>query len=257
MSRLWEIDAARTAAVAMMVVFHTVYDVSTLAPSLDVDPFGGGWRALQVATGSSFLFLVGVSAAVSNARARRRGRQGADLWRHHARRALQVLAAAMLVSMATFVALGSDDYVRFGVLHCIAAVMVILPLLVPLGPWPTALLALPVIVAGKLLEETAVHTSVFVVLGWRPVWGAGIDYYPLLPWLGVGMLGLAAGLLLYPGGERGPFARRTAGRVAPGARTARLTWPGRHALPVYLVHQLVLLAVVALVLTVLGVDVDL
>lgn len=256
MSRLWEIDAARTLAVAMMVVFHTVYDVSMLAPSLGVDPFGGGWRALQVATGSGFLFVVGVSSAVANARSRSRGLRGVRLWRRHLRRAVQVLGAALLVSLGTLAALGTDEYVRFGVLHCIALVMVILPVLVPLGPWPVAALAVPVILAGKALEGTAVHTSAFLILGWRPVWGAGVDYYPLLPWLGVAMLGLAAGQLLYPSGERGDAVGRTAGRVTPSPRLARLTWPGRHALPIYLVHQPVLIALVAGALLALGVDVD-
>ena len=45
---------------------------------------------------------------------------------------LQVAAAALLVSAATWVALG-DEWVRFGVLHCIAVAMLVGPLLVPPG----------------------------------------------------------------------------------------------------------------------------
>lgn len=256
MTRFWEIDAARTVAVLMMVAYHAAYDVWFLAPSADVDPFGGGWRALQVATGSSFLFLVGVSLAVANARSRRRGLAGASLWRHHARRAVEVLAAAALVSAVTRVALGPEDYIRFGVLHCIGTAMLILPLMVPLGPVVTAALALPVIVAGKALEASSVDAPLALVLGLRPPDGAGVDYYPLLPWLGPAMLGLAAGMLLYPGGERGPGLRRLLRREPGEPLRGRVTWPGRHALPIYLVHQIVLIALVAAVLTLLGVEVD-
>ena len=43
----------------MMVVYHVGYDVNLFGPSVDIDPFSGGWRALQLACGSTFLFVVG------------------------------------------------------------------------------------------------------------------------------------------------------------------------------------------------------
>ena len=36
----------------------------------------------------------------------------------------------------------------------------------------------------------------------------------------------------------------------------RATWPGRHALPIYLVHQIVLIGLTALALQLAGVTVD-
>jgi hypothetical protein len=71
----------------MMVAYHVGYDVSRVAPSVGIDPFSGGWQALQVACGSSFLFVVGVSLAISNARGRARGLSGWPLYRRHLRRA--------------------------------------------------------------------------------------------------------------------------------------------------------------------------
>jgi len=238
-----------------MVTYHAAYDVWFLAPGVDIDPFGGGWRALQVATGSSFLFVVGLSLAVSNARARARGLEGAALWRRHARRAGQVAAAALLVSVATLVALGPEDYVRWGVLHCIAAAMVLLPLLVPLRPPGQVALALAVIAAGLAMRDVAADAFGTLVLAGSPTGGAGVDHYPLLPWLGPAILGLAAGGLLYPGGRRRPGWDRLL--PSPPAWADRpLTVPGRHALPIYLVHQPVLIALVALVLGATGVAID-
>ncbi len=149
--RLWEVDVARTLAIAMMVAYHAAYDVHQLAPGVDLDPFGGGWRALQVATGSSFLFVVGLSLAISNGRARARGLAGMALYRRHVRRAAQVAGAALLVSAVTRVALG-DDYIRFGILHCIAAAMLIGPLLTRLG-WLNAVLGAGVLVVGLALKD--------------------------------------------------------------------------------------------------------
>jgi len=253
--RLWEIDAARTAAILMMVTYHAGFDVWWLAAGADIDPSAGGWRALQVATGSSFMFLVGLSHAVASRRKRERGLGGAALWRHHARRAGQVLGAALLVTAVTYAALGGEDYVRFGILHCIGTTMLLLPLLVRLGPWVNAVAAIAVIAAGKALEDTYDGNPLLLPLGWRFPAGSGTDYYPLLPWLGLAMLGLAAGLLLYPRGERGPLLARLLDGRTP-RRVERITWPGRHALPIYLVHQPVLIGLVAVILVLAGVGVD-
>lgn len=249
--RLWEVDAARTLAILMMVAYHAAYDVHKLAPGVDIDPFSGGWQALQVATGSSFLFVVGVSLAISNGRARARGLAGAALYRRHARRATQVAGAALLVSAVTWIALG-DDYVRFGILHCIAAAMFIGPLLVRLR-WGNAALALVVLVVGLALKDGPTSDIPgLLVLGVRPPGGAGVDWYPLAPWLAPMLLGLAVGLALYPAGRRGPWGRRL---PVPRAAAA-IGAPGRHALPIYLLHQPVLILIVAGVLAAVGVEVS-
>lgn len=248
--RLWEVDAARTAAIVMMVVYHSAYDVQLLDPGLGVDSGAGGWRALQIATGSSFLFVVGVSVAISNARGRARGQTGLALYRRHARRAAQVAAAALLVSVGTFAAVG-DDYVRFGILHCIAAGMLIGPLLLPLGRWNLALAGAVLATGLALMATTRSGVPGLLVLGVWPQHGA-IDWYPLLPWLAPMLVGLAAGRVLYPGGRRGPWGRR----LPTPAFARQLGAPGRHSLPIYLVHQPLLLALVGAALALSGVEVS-
>ncbi len=249
--RLWEVDALRTAAIVMMVAYHVAYDVDLLGPEVDIDPFSGGWRALQVACGSTFLFVVGVSITISNGRARARGLTGTALYRRHLRRVGQVAAAALLVSVVTRVALG-DDWVRFGILHCIAVAMLIGPLLVRLR-WANAVLAAGALVLGLVLRDaTPSDVPGLLVLGVPAPGGAGVDWYPLFPWLAPVLLGLAVGAALYPEGRRGPWGRRL-----PEPRWAGPAGlPGRHALPIYLVHQPVLIPLVAAALALAGVDVS-
>lgn len=251
-ARLWEVDVARTAAIAMMVAYHTVYDVHMLAPDVDVDPFGGLWRALQVACGSTFLALVGVSYWISHQRGRARGLRGLALRRAHARRGAEVLAAALLVSLVTLLALGSGDAVRFGILHLIAlAMLVVLPVTVGLGR-ANAALGVAAILAGLAIKEIGSDVPGALVIGFDPG-DAGVDWYPLLPWIGASLIGVAIGAVLYPDGERAPWLRRLA---RPPRRAAAAGAPGRHSLPIYLVHQPVLIAVCALVLLLAGAEVE-
>ncbi len=250
--RLWEIDVARTVAIGMMVAYHGAYDVWFLAPSIDIDPFSGGWRALQVATGSSFLFVVGLSFAVANARARARGGKGAALWLHHARRSGQVLGAAALVTVVTLVALGPDDYIRFGILHCIGVSVLIAPLLARLGVWNVAL-GIGVIVIGFWMRGVASGFPGAVAVGFDSG-SAGVDHYPLFPWAGMVLVGMGVGSLLYPRGERvAPLARLASPEPRGGFP---LGAPGRRALPVYLLHQPLLIALLTAVLLAFGVEID-
>jgi len=252
--RLWEVDVARTVAILMMATYHVGWDIAELAPSVPIDPFSGGWRALQIATGSSFLALVGVSLAISDGRSRARGRSFGTAYARHARRAAQVMAAGILVTVVTLVALGPDDAIRFGILQCIAVSMLIAPLALPLGGW-AAPLGVGVIALGIAIDGASASTSLLLPLGVVPESGAiGVDYYPLLPWLGAVLIGLALGRWLYPAGDRGHLTAR----LAPEPRGADAAgWLGRHALPVYLIHQPVLIPLVIMGLLIAGVEVSL
>jgi uncharacterized membrane protein len=250
-ARLWEVDVARTVAIGLMVAYHAGYDVDMLAPGVDIQALHGGWRLLQTACGSLFLIVVGVSLAISNGRRRARGLRGWPLYRGHLRRAGQVAAAALLVSVATRIAAG-DDYVRFGILHCIAVAMLVGPLLVGLREW-NLVLAAAVLALGVVLQDAA-RSGVpgLLVLGVTPTHGA-LDWYPVLPWLAPAIAGVWLGTVLYPGGRRGRWGERLP--TPPAARA--LGAPGRHALPIYLVHQFLLVPLVAAGLLLAGAEVTL
>lgn len=249
--RLWEVNAVRTLAIVMMVVYHGAYDVSQLAPSVPVNPFDPAWRALQIVCGSTFLFVVGVSLAISNGRGRARGKRGFALYRRHLRRALQVAAAAALVSLATWLTLG-DQWIRFGVLDCIAVGMLIGPLLLPLRWWNVPLGAAVIVVGFVLETRPASDAPGLFAVGVRQTGPVPADWYPVAPWLGMMMIGLAAGLALYPGGQRGLWARHLR---EPGFSRV-LGAPGRHSLPIYLVHQPLLIPLVAGALALAGIGVS-
>lgn len=249
--RLWEIDLLRTFAICLMVAYHGAYNVDMLAVPTLLDPFSGGWRAVQVVCGSSFLFVTGVAIAVSSARSRAAGLTPRRVLRRRLRRAAEVAAAAALVSLATYLALG-DEWVRFGVLHLIATAMVVGPLVLRAGHWLVPLAAAVLVGGLWLAERPPSDLPGAVVLGVVPPGGAGVDWYPLAPWLAPVLIGLWVGWRLYPGGLRGSWGRWM---PAPPVASA-LGWPGRHALPIYLAHQPLLVPLVALALALAGVEID-
>ncbi|HMN99281.1 MAG TPA: heparan-alpha-glucosaminide N-acetyltransferase [Miltoncostaeaceae bacterium] len=247
--RFWEIDLARTVAIVMMVAYHAVYDIELLVPGLGPDPFRGAWGGLPEATGGSFLVVAGVSLAVVDGRLRARGASAATRVRRHLRHAGVVLAAGAVVSLATWLAF-DDRFVRFGILHMIAVGVVVGAVAVGLGAW-NLVLGAAAIGIGVLVADEPTASAVLGVVGLDEQGFSSVDHWPVLPWIGPVLIGIAVGSLLYPRGER---SRRIAA-VSSLSPAAWLSAPGRRSLAVYLAHQLVLIPVVWVVLAMAGADV--
>jgi uncharacterized membrane protein len=70
-----------------------------------------------------------------------------------------------------------------------------------------------------------------------------VDFYPLLPWFGVALLGVFCGLSLYPGG----IPRFDLPDLSLKSPIRALSFLGRHSLVIYLVHQPIILGILVLV----------
>ena len=221
-----------------MVVYHAAYDL-TVYDGANLDLSGPAWSIVQHGTASLFLGLVGISFAVAWDRSLRgRGRRAAVV--RTLRRAVMVLAAGVLVSMATYI-VDPQTYVRFGILQLIGISMLLLPLFVPLREL-AAIVGLGVMALGPLAAQAPAASPLLLPFGAMPAGFESVDYFPILPWFGVVLIGYAIGSYVY---VRHRAARGT-GLI--GNPPAGLTWPGRHALPIYLVHQPVLLLLFAVLL---------
>ncbi|MEW6219416.1 MAG: heparan-alpha-glucosaminide N-acetyltransferase [Thermodesulfobacteriota bacterium] len=226
-ARLWAVDAVRGLAVLVMLAANTRFDLGLFhcLPPVQAGP----WWWLARATACLFLLVAGVSLALS----RRRAAAQAQGFAHYRRRGLRLLAWAILVSLATRLALG-DLYVRFGALHLIGlGVILCYPLL---GRTRAPLFA--ALAAGGLgpwLGGQEVAGPWLLPLGVRYPGFASVDYQPILPWLAPMLAGLAAGNLV---------AARAPGLLQPGPAPfwgRPLAWLGRHSLVIYLGHQPALL----------------
>jgi len=71
-----------------------------------------------------------------------------------------------------------------------------------------------------------------------------IDYFPLLPWLGVCLLGIALGDIMYKDNKR-RFPLPDLSKYRP---SKLFSWLGQHSLAIYLLHQPVIAGVLFLFL---------
>lgn len=237
--RFWEVDFLRGAAIVMMVLFHLLWDINYFGVA-SVDVYAGFWFYFARATATLFLLVMGVSLTLSAARARLVHTPGAALVRRLVKRGLTILAWGMVITVATRLVLG-DGFVIFGILHLAGLSTALAYPFLQLGSWNLALGG-GLIVSGLWLQRLTVDVPWFVWLGLKPSTFYTVDYFPLLPWFGVVLIGMAIGDLVY----------RNYARWITLPNLASL-WPvsgvcslGRHSLAIYLLHQPVLIATLIL-----------
>jgi len=238
--RIWEVDGLRGVAIVMMVLVHLRYDLvyyGGYRAALLVAPF---WPNFARTTASIFMFLVGVSLTLSYARARDRDQGGRPLFLKYLKRGLVVFGWGMVITLVTWLLL-REGAVYFGILHFIGVSIILAYPFLRLR-FPSLLVGIALIVIGAFLSRQTFGFSWLLWLGFVPERLASVDYYPLLPWFGVVLIGVFAGQTLYPGHSR-RFALPDWSRVLP---IRWLEFLGRHSLLIYLVHQPLIIVVLSL-----------
>jgi uncharacterized membrane protein len=229
--RLVLVDGLRGVALCLMFVYHFTFDLNwfrVVHVDFNHDPVWLAFRGLIV---TLFLGLVGVSLVLAH---RANPGPGA-FWR----RVALIAACAVLVTIASYVAF-PRTFITFGILHCIAVSSVLARPLVD-RPRAALLTGIALIALGNTLRLALFDTPWLNWVGMMTHKPATEDYVPLLPWLGVVLIGIALAHWLLAR-ERGPV-------VALGHATpAWLAWLGRHSLLIYLVHQPLFVGILRVVL---------
>lgn len=226
--RIWEIDFLRGLAIILMVGYHILFDLGEFSGvkrflGFSTDMSSVTWSAAQYFFAGLFVVLSGTSSTLS---------------RSNVRRGLRLLAVSLAVSAATYV-FDPSSAVYFGILQCLAISMLIYGAAfekagpVACGAWGALVLvlgaALPV-----LKRALAVRFDWLLPFGIHSPSFSSFDYFPLIPWLGVFLVGVALGKSAY------------------AAKRSLLPWrlprtfvnaAGRHSLLIYIVHQPVIMGV--------------
>lgn len=247
-SRVDLVDAARGFAVAMMVAYHACFDLTYYgwAHWAMLDDIGWiAWRSTIVA---GFLFVVGLSLALRDDRERGTP-SAAYASRPFLIRMGQIAMAALFVTAGSAM-LFPQSFIYFGVLHFVVAALWIARRAPRLGAWAIAI-GVGVLVIGAGAGSTSFDPKAVNWIGFAATKPITEDYVPLVPWLGVVLIGCGAGALWSRREWRlGPFARAWHG--TPRALRRLLVTTGRWSLTIYLVHQPLMLGAMGAVKQVTG-----
>ena len=233
--RFSEIDAIRGLAVLAMIIYHVLFDLSTL----NLLEIRIGTPILEITadvTAATFFTVVGVSLYISYYRSRSRYEGILKLSRKYLIRAAKLLAMGGIITGITFF-LYPELVVIFGALQFIAVAIFLGYLGLELTySWKKStritfliLVSAIIFVLSGRVRAVRVDYPFLLWLGVIPSGFQSLDYFPLFPWLGYVIGGLALGDLLYPGGKR------KLEFYSFGNEPAEFF--GRHALVLYFLHQ--------------------
>jgi len=221
--RIEILDLWRTIAIVLMIVFHFLYDLA-MFDFLTYAQVRGFWGDLLSGTSAGlFMMASGVSAHFS---------------RNNLKRGFRLFIIAMALTVVTTIA---QMPIKFGVLHFLSICMILYGLVgerkffsKPVTPIICAVLFLPL---KYITDNTRVGTGILFPFGFRNAEFYSSDYYPLLPWILLFIIGLYIGSVIKQSREKPIFKKHF---------PAALTFPGRHSLVIYIAHQPVLLGIVYL-----------
>jgi uncharacterized membrane protein len=236
--RIDAVDCARGLALIGMAVYHLSWDLADFRFASPMLPFTPQMRLLSHTVASVFLALVGVSLALAH----HKGLNLRAFWR----RLAIVAGAAALVTAGSFVFAPSEP-ITFGILHCIAAASLIAAPFVTAPAWVSLAMGFGAIAAPVLIRSPLFDPPWLLWLGLGDALPNTLDWRPLLPWAGVVFLGL--GVARLPGVLT--WLKRADRWRTNSAPARAIAFAGRHSLPIYLVHQPVLIGLLS-VLTAWG-----
>jgi len=222
--RIEIIDALRGLSVVLMVIHHMLYNAVAFLGAPGWFFSNPVFDFLQYIFAGLFILLSGVSSRFS---------------RSNIKRGLIAFALAMVITAVTSI-VGMPIW--FGVLHLLGFCMLFFGLtqklwdLIPRAVSPLIFIAL--IVAGGLaranlapIAENSMTRYIFSILGWSQEGFVSYDYYPILPWIFVFLLGTWAGVYIRERKLPGWFYDYDV-PVFPVI--------GRKALLIYVIHQPIL-----------------
>lgn len=195
-SRFWEIDFLRGVAILMMVTFHFLFDLSFAGYNINVS--SGFWLYFARTTATLFIFLVGVSLTLSFARAKTKLSEP-QLFLKYLKRGALVFGGGLIITLASYIFI-KQGYILFGILHLIGLSIILAYPFLKLKK-SNLIIGLAIIIVGLYLKNLTFDFHQLLWLGFVPKKFYSLDYFPLLPWFGVVLLGVAAGKYLYPNSQ--------------------------------------------------------
>ncbi len=235
MSRYREIDLVRGIAILMMVLFHTLFDISFFG-IYPVDVSHGFWRYFAFATASLFLVVVGISLTISRSRIPPQV-SPFQVSLKFLKRGVFIFLLGLLITLCTWLYL-HEGFIVFGILHIIGVSVILSPLFFRFKK-RNIIFGVLCIITGYILSS--IHGPLWLLpFGIHPADFWSVDYEPIFPWFGCVLIGMGLGACLYPDGVRGFSPLQI-----PEIISQPLTFLGRHSLLIYLVHQPLIIILLA------------
>ncbi|WP_346865500.1 heparan-alpha-glucosaminide N-acetyltransferase [Methanocalculus sp. MSAO_Arc2] len=224
------LDAARGAAIVALIGYHILFDLWYF----DVVSFDPIVRYLAYPIAGSFIVIAGISLHLKSEYIRRRRSDYQRYTYAFFKRGGLLLVIGAGITLATWI-YPHEGFIIWGILHLIGAGTILAIPFIHLGRWNVLAAALIIII--WLIFFPVYGPDYLMPFGIYSQELYTLDYWPLIPWFSLILIGIACGSALYPEGVITRTGRGTVLQV--------LAIPGRHSLLIYLAHQPIIIGLLA------------
>jgi uncharacterized membrane protein len=217
--RIWELDFFRGIALILMVYFHIIYDLTEfygfpISYSSGFNYYAGKCSVIL------FIAISAISCSFSSS---------------NLKRGLKLVCLALLITLSSHIY--NPDYdIKFGIIHFLGVSIILYTLFSKLHSPILLGIGILVISLGHFTSSMAVNSNYLFPLGLTSRSFSSSDYYPLVPWFGLFLCGIALGKFFY-NGKTSIFNFSIPDNLISKA--------GRNTLWIYILHQPVILLVLA------------
>ena len=238
--RFWEIDTLRGIAIILMIYFHFLYDLNLFGVT-NLSLYTGFFLFLAYGTASIFIILFGISLTIKFNRLKKIS-QSTSFVINFLIRGIKILILGFIITFITYLYI-PNRYVIFGILQFIGLSLIISYPFLKLQK-SNVILGVSLILLGVFLRMFTVKFWWGLPIGFIPTEFSSVDYFPLIPWFGIVLLGIAIGNTLYKDRKR-KYRLNDYSKRFP---IPFLCFLGRNSLIIYFFHQPILFGVIYLFL---------
>lgn len=215
--RIWELDFLKGIIIIIMVWFHIVFDLKEYY-NYNVSYTSGLLFYVSRVAVILFMLLPGINCSISN---------------NNLRRGVKLIAIAIFLTVATTLA-GPDYSIKFGILHLIGSSIILYEVIKKLKTYLILFLSVAIIWLGNIVSSMSTTSNYFFPLGIMNKDFYSADYYPLIPWFGIFLIGIVIGRVFYSNKQ---------GYMKLNYHNSLINRIGRRSLIIYLVHQPIILLI--------------
>ena len=234
--RFWEIDLLRGFAIILMIFFHLLYDlnfysITNFQIRSGIILYIGRLSALL------FIFIAGISLSISYSRVKNQLNKK-NIIIKFLKRGLKIFLLGSIITIITWIYI-PNAFIIFGVLHFIG-ISIILSLMFIKFKFFNIIFGFITIIIGIYFNSLSIGFNFLIPIGLKPSNFWTLDYFPLFPWFGVILFGIALGNFLYP-----DFKRKF--KIKDRSRDfviKSFCFLGRNSLLLYFLHQPIIILLI-------------
>jgi len=222
-----------------MITFHLFFDLGYMGifPSISENiPLSIIGKTAFIL----FLFISGVSLSLSYSKSFFKWQKPS--FAKYLKRGLYIFGYGLIITVVTKIYF-DEGFIIFGILHLIGVSIIIsYPLLKYIRL--NIVLGIFILIAGFLISEISLPFSWLLWLGLKPENFYTLDYFPIFPYYGLVLFGIAFGNQFYKSYKRRFYL--------PDLSSSKIVkffeFLGRHSLFIYLVHQPIIILTIQFII---------